>query len=150
PQCVHRYCCLAIRIDRLSRRAQPLDEPPLLGIFQLLGAVREVGDKGLELEPVYRSVEPEVDLVFAQLGIDRLALFPGREEGERDAPAQLGATLGFGHRASDVVGVDGILASQMPDLQAQRVAPDTRLDPPIDADPAPGPADERLPRLPLL
>src|SRR3984893_17264940 len=46
--------------------------------------------------------------------------------------------------------MDGVLASQVPDLQAQRVAADTRLDPPIDTDLAPGPADERLPGLPLL
>src|ERR1700674_1819321 len=46
--------------------------------------------------------------------------------------------------------MDGVLASQVPDLEAQRVAANTRLDPPIDTDLAPGPTDERLPRLPLL
>src|SRR6202521_570012 len=44
----------------------------------------------------------------------------------------------------------GVLASQVPDLQAKRVAADTRLDPPVDADLAPRPTDKRLPRLPLL
>src|ERR1700730_2037811 len=46
--------------------------------------------------------------------------------------------------------MDGVLASQVPDLEAQRVAADTRLDPPVDTDLAPRPTDERLPGLPLL
>src|SRR5438132_5098295 len=46
--------------------------------------------------------------------------------------------------------MNGVLASQVPHLEAQRVAADTRLDPAVATDLAPGPADERLPRLPLL
>src|SRR3981081_4559326 len=46
--------------------------------------------------------------------------------------------------------MNGILASQVPDLQAQRGPADCRRAPPVDTDLAPGPADERLPRLPLL
>src|SRR2546421_9060738 len=38
----------------------------------------------------------------------------------------------------------------MPHLEAQRIAADTDRDPPIDADLAPGPTHQRLPRFPFL
>src|SRR5207245_1805573 len=81
---------------------------------------------------------------------DGLVFFPGGEQAEGDAPAKLRRALARRHRHLDVVGVDGVLAREVPDLEAQRIAADAGLDRPFDADLAPGPADQGLPCLPLL
>src|SRR5439155_9775337 len=102
------------------------------------------------LEPVHGPVLSQLDLVSLQLGIDGLVFFPGGEQAEPNPPAKLGRAFARRHRHLDVVGVDGVLAREVPDLEAQRVAADAGLDRPFDADLAPGPAHQGLPCLPLL
>ena len=93
---------------------------------------------------------PQPDPVVFDLGVDRLALLVRGEEPEGDAPAQLGLALAGRHRDLDVIGMDGVLARQVPDLEAEWIGADAGLDPGVKSEGAPSPANPFLAGLPFL
>src|SRR3984893_2599135 len=134
----------------LTARAELAQQPPTGRIFELLGRVGQVGDEGLEVEVVPASAVPQPHPVVLDLGVDRLTLLVRSEEPEGDTPAQLGLALPCLHRDLYVIGIDGVLACQVPDFQPQRIRPNAGHDPGVEGEPTPRPADALLARLPFL
>lgn len=96
------------------------------------------------------SVLSQLDAAVGQSGVDRTAFLPSGEDPERSSPAKLGGPLPRRDRRLDVISVDCVFAREVPDLQSQRVATDTRLDRPIETDATPQATDAFLSRLPFL
>src|ERR1700694_1201007 len=134
----------------LAARAELPQQPPTGRILELLWPVCQVGDEGFKVKVVPTPPVPQPYPIVLDLGIDRLTLLVRGEESEGDPPAQLGLALSRRHRDLDVIGVYGVLARQVPDLQAERIGPNAGMDAGVEAESAPRPANAFLARLPFL
>src|SRR6267143_921866 len=93
--------------------------------------------------------DPEADGAVVEPRILGLALFPGCPDPELDSPAPARRPGPSRHRHLDVVGVDGVLLGQVPDLQSQRVHANRSLDPGTQPEPSPSTAHVLLSRFPF-
>src|ERR1700682_3016319 len=134
----------------LSSHPELAQQPPAGRVLELLRPVCQVGDESLEVEVVPPPAVLQPHPVVFDLGIDRLAFLTSREESEADAPAQLGLALACRHGNLDVIGMDRVLARQVPDLQPERIRAGAGVDPGVEPERAPRPADPLLARLPFL